>query len=275
MNDLLKRSLTGVVFVIAILVGTIIHPITFALIFGALLFLTLHEFYKLVGNTAIVPQKITGQILSILLFVDCFGIAYKLLPVQSALLFIPIFLFVFVFELFRMNTKPLQNSAVTLLGLVYVTIPFCLLNFIVFPGFPMKTVFYPWILTGIFFIIWMYDSVAYFVGSLFGKHKIHQRISPKKSWEGLIGGAILAIIMGILNAVLFQILDITAWIVTAIIIVIFGTLGDLFESKVKRDLEVKDSGSILPGHGGFLDRLDSLLFSIPVIFIWLIIAGNL
>ena len=275
MTDLLKRSITGVIYVLAILAGTIIHPLVFVLIFGILLFLTQHEFYKLVQNTAIVPQKIAGQIFGVLLFAVCFSITYGILPPQSALLFIPVFLFVFVFELFRMNTKPLQNSAVTLLGLLYVTVPFCLLNFIVFPGFPAKSAFYPWILTGIFLIIWMYDSVAYLVGSRFGKHKIHERISPKKSWEGLIGGAVFAIITGILNAVIFQALNMTIWIVTAVIIVIFGTLGDLFESKIKRDLEVKDSGSILPGHGGFLDRLDSMLFAVPVIYIWLIIAGNL
>ena len=275
MTNLLKRSLTGVIYVIAILAGTIIHPLVFVLVFGILLFLTQHEFYTLVRNTAIVPQKITGQIFGVLLFVVCFSITYGILPPQSALLFIPIFLFVFIFELFRKNIKPLQNSAVTLLGILYVAIPFCLLNFIIFPGFPGKAAFYPWILTGVFFIIWIYDSVAYLIGSKFGKHKIHDRISPKKSWEGVIGGAIFAIIMGILNAVIFQALNITSWIVTAIIIVIFGTLGDLFESKIKRDLEVKDSGSILPGHGGFLDRLDSLLFAIPVIYVWLIIAGNL
>ena len=275
MTDLLKRSLTGVIYVIAILAGTVIHPFVFVVVFGILLFLTQHEFYKLVGNTAIVPQKIIGQIFGVLLFAVCFCINMGILPMPSMLIFIPLFLFVFVFELFRMNTKPLQNSAVTLVGIIYVAIPFCLLNFIVFPDFATKTTFYPWILTGIFLIVWIYDSVAYFVGSMFGKHKIHERISPKKSWEGLIGGAILAIVMGIINAVLFQALDMISWIIIAVIIIVFGTLGDLFESKIKRDLEVKDSGSILPGHGGFLDRLDSLLFSVPVIFIWLIIAGNI
>lgn len=275
MTNLLKRSLTGIIYVVAILAGTIIHPLVFVLVFGILLFLTQNEFYKLVRNTAIVPQKIAGQIFGVLLFAVCFGITYGILPPQIALLFIPVFLFVFVFELFRMNTKPLQNSAVTLLGLLYVAAPFCLLNFIVFPGFPAQSAYNPWILTGIFFILWMYDSVAYLVGSRLGKHKIHKRISPKKSWEGLVGGTIFAIIMGILNAVIFQALNMMSWIVIALIIIIFGTLGDLFESKIKRDLEVKDSGSILPGHGGFLDRLDSLLFTVPVIYIWLIIAGNL
>lgn len=275
MSDLLKRSLTGIIYVTVVIAGTIFHPLVFLLVFGSLLFLSQREFYRLIENTAFGPQRITGQIFGILLFIVCFGIANQIVPPQSALLLIPLFILIFVFELFRKNIKPLQNSAITLLGLVYVAIPFCVLNFIVFPGAPSDTTFYPWILTGIFFIIWMNDSMAYLAGTMFGKHKIHKRISPKKSWEGFIGGAVFAVIMGILNAVFFQALSMLSWIVTAVIIVIFGTLGDLFESKIKRDLEVKDSGNILPGHGGFLDRLDSLLFAIPVIFIWLIVAGNL
>ena len=102
-----------------------------------------------------------------------------------------------------------------------------------------------------------------------------ERISPKKSWEGFIGGAVFAIIMGIVNAVLFQALSMISWGVIAALTVIFGTLGDLFQSKLKREIGVKDSGNILPGHGGFLDRLDSLLFVIPAIFTWLVCSGKL
>jgi phosphatidate cytidylyltransferase len=117
--------------------------------------------------------------------------------------------------------------------------------------------------------------MAYVGGSLFGKHKMSEKISPKKSWEGLISGAVFAVIMGILNAVIFQSLSMVSWIVASLIIVEFGTIGDLFESKIKRDLNIKDSGTILPGHGGFLDRFDSLLFAIPVVYIWLIVGGSI
>jgi phosphatidate cytidylyltransferase len=128
---------------------------------------------------------------------------------------------------------------------------------------------------GVFFIVWVYDSMAYLVGSMFGKHKINEKISPNKTWEGFTAGAIFALVMGVLNAVIFQEPDIVNWLIIAAIVVAFGTLGDLFESKIKRKLNVKDSGSVLPGHGGLLDRLDSLLFVIPVIYVWLTFSGNL
>jgi phosphatidate cytidylyltransferase len=108
-----------------------------------------------------------------------------------------------------------------------------------------------------------------------GKHKICARISPKKSWEGLIGGAVFAIIMGIVNSVLFQELSMISWIVIAILIVAFGTSGDFFESKLKREAGVKDSGSILPGHGGMLDRFDTVLFAAPVVYVWINLFGNI
>jgi phosphatidate cytidylyltransferase len=149
-----------------------------------------------------------------------------------------------------------------------------LMNFIVFPQYPEKPFFSPWILMGVFFIVWVYDSMAYLAGSRFGKHKINEKISPQKTWEGFIAGTVFALVMGILNAIIFQNPGIISWLIMASIVVIFGTLGDLFESKIKRKLKIKDSGNVLPGHGGLLDRFDSLFFVIPVIFIWLIFSGN-
>jgi phosphatidate cytidylyltransferase len=117
--------------------------------------------------------------------------------------------------------------------------------------------------------------MAYVVGSQWGKHKINEKVSPNKTWEGFVAGAVFALLMGVLNAVIFQKPDMTDWLVIASLTVIFGTLGDMFESKIKRRMNVKDSGTVLPGHGGLLDRLDSLLFVIPVIFVWLTFTGNL
>ena len=113
------------------------------------------------------------------------------------------------------------------------------------------------------------------VGSMFGRHRLFEKVSPKKSWEGFIGGAVFAVLMGIVDALLFQKLSLFNWIAISILTVIFGTLGDLFESKIKRELKIKDSGSLLPGHGGLLDRFDSLLFALPIIYIWLFYAENL
>ena len=269
MNNLLKRSLTGIAYVAIMLAGIIIHPFVFAPVFAIILFFTQSEFYKISEQAKFSPQKIFGLILGVLLFILFFLSAKNIIPQSFILLSIPFLFFVFIVELFREKSNTLKNGAITLLGLIYVALPFSLLNFIVFRQTSGSSNYYPWILVGIFFIIWIYDSMAYVSGSLLGKHKIAAKISPAKSWEGLIGGTIFAVIMGIVNAVLFQEISMFNWIVIAIITVIFGTIGDFFESKLKRGIGIKDSGNILPGHGGLLDRFDSLLFAIPVIFVWL------
>jgi phosphatidate cytidylyltransferase len=275
LNELLKRSLTGVVFVAVVLAGTIIHSLIFAPVFLVLLVFTQYEFYKLIEKAGYTPQTLVGSILGGLFFIICNLTVQKIISIQFYLLIFPIIIIIFLFEVMRKKPGTLQNSMLTLGGFIYTVIPFSLLNFIVFPGFSGDNHFYPWILVGIFLIIWTYDSMAYAGGTLFGKHKMCKNISPKKSWEGFVTGAVFAIIMGILNAVIFQSLSIISWIITALIIVAFGTIGDMFESKIKRDLNIKDSGTILPGHGGFLDRFDSLLFAIPVVYTWLILGGNI
>lgn len=275
MKDFTRRSVTGVVFVFLMLAGATIHPLVFAIVFGTLLFLTQLEFYQLVENAGSSPRKNTGLTLGVLFFVICFGMVNGILPNQSYLIFIPALLFIFLFEAFSEKTGILQNSAITFTGFIYVAIPFSLLNFIVFPGYPNYAVFDSKVLIGVFFIVWAYDSMAYMAGSKFGKHKIRKKISPNKSWEGFFGGAIFALLMGVLNSIIFKHPSVLNWLVIATIVVVFGTLGDLFESIIKRRLNVKDSGTILPGHGGLLDRFDSLLFAIPVIYVWLSLSGNI
>ena len=275
MKDFTQRTITGCLYVLLLIGGAAIHPLVFAPVFAALLFFTQLEFYQLVEKAGNSPRKDIGLIMGLLLFFICFGIVYGLLPKNAYLIFVPILTILFLFEIFRDNSKEIQNSALTLTGFFYVAVPFSLLNFIVYPTFPDPPHFYPWILLGVFFVVWMYDSMAYVAGSKWGKHKINKKVSPKKTWEGLIAGAIFALVMGILNAVIFQKPDISDWLVIASLTVVFGTLGDMFESKIKRRLNVKDSGTVLPGHGGLLDRLDSLLFVIPVIFVWLTFSGNL
>ena len=275
MNEFVKRSLTGTVFVAVTLAGTIVHPLVFPPVFLAFLVLTQYEFYKLIEKAGHAPQTFAGLVLGGLFFVMCNLIAQKIIPLRYCLIIFPFIILIFLFEVLRKKPDALQNSMLTLGGFVYTVIPFSLLNFIVYPGFPHENLFNPWILVGIFTVVWTYDTMAYIGGTSFGKHKMCLSISPKKSWEGLITGAIFAIIIGVLNAVIFQSLTVFSWIISAIIIVTFGTLGDLFESKIKRDLNIKDSGTILPGHGGFLDRFDSLLFAVPVVYIWLILGGNI
>lgn len=276
MSNLLKRSIWGVLYVVIMMGGILLHPIAFAVVFGTLLFFTQYEFYAMVEEAGHKIYRLPGTLLGLLFFLVCFGLSIGFLPRPFEFIFIPILLTLFIIELFRSNKLTLQNSGITVLGFVYIATPFGLMNFVVHTSATgHSTVYYPWILAGVFFILWVNDSFAYMIGTALGKHKLCPKISPAKSWEGLIGGGVFAIIMGIVNAVLFQQISMFSWIVIAILTVSFGTLGDLFESKIKREIGAKDSGNILPGHGGFLDRLDSLLFVIPAVFLWLIFSGNL
>lgn len=275
MKDLARRSITGVVYILLMLCGAAFNPVVFALIFGGFMFLTQLEFYNLVEKAGSKPRKNMGLGMGILFFVICFGMVNSLLPVKSYLIFVPALSILLLFEAFSDRTAILQNSAITFTGFVYVAIPFGLLHFFVHPGYPNYPVFNSNVLIGVFFIVWIYDSMAYMTGSRLGKHKISKRISPNKSWEGLIGGAVFALLMGVLNSVLFPQPTIGEWLVISVLVIIFGTLGDMFESIIKRRLRVKDSGKMLPGHGGLLDRFDSLLFVIPVVYVWLSFSGNI
>ncbi len=275
MKDLRRRAMTGLVYVLLMLAGTAVHPLLFAVIFGTFLFFTQLEFYQLLETAGSKPRKNAGLALGVLFFLVLFGMVNGILPPKAYLIFIPALIFIFLFEVFSEKSLILQNSAVTFTGFVYVAIPFSLLNFIVHPGYPYNTDFVPDVLLGVLFTVWIYDSFAYFAGSKFGKHKMLPTISPKKSWEGFAGGTVAAILIGVANSYLFKYVPLADWLVISVLVILFGTLGDMFESIIKRRLKVKDSGTILPGHGGLLDRFDSLLFVIPVIYVWLTLSGNI
>jgi phosphatidate cytidylyltransferase len=182
-------------------------------------------------------------------------------------------LLMFIAELYRKTDNPGANLAFTLLGFFYIAIPMGLSGYLVYPGFNGSKGFYPWILFGVTLTIWIFDSGAYIVGTSRGKHRLFERISPKKSWEGVIGGGVAALLAGTLNGWLFPVLELKSWLVISMIVIIFGTFGDLVESMLKRSLHLKDSGSFLPGHGGFLDRFDSYLFVVPVVAFWLLFSN--
>jgi phosphatidate cytidylyltransferase len=273
-SNLTKRSIWGLIYVVIMMGGILFHPIAFALVFGTLLFFTQYEFYAMVEEAGHKIARLPGTLMGVIYFLFCFGVSNHYIPGVLIFSFIPIILLMFIIELFRRNHNTLERSGLTILGFIYIAAPFSLMNFIVHTS-GNSGIYYPWVLAGIFFILWVNDSFAYLIGTRFGKHKMYARVSPAKSWEGLIGGAVFAVVMGIFNAVLFQGLDMLNWIVIAVLTVAFGTLGDLFESKMKREIGAKDSGNILPGHGGFLDRLDSLLFAVPAVFVWLMISGGI
>ena len=172
-------------------------------------------------------------------------------------------------ELYNQKTEPLKNLAYTVLGQFYITIPFSLLSLLACLPLDGDTS-YKWVpVIAIFIFIWMNDSGAYLVGSQLGKRRLFERISPKKSWEGFWGGLVFAVLSSALFGYLVPVLSIPIWMGLALTVSVAGVFGDLTESMMKRILGVKDSGNILPGHGGMLDRFDAILFAIPAAIIYL------
>lgn len=273
MKVLITRTLTSLLYATVVVAGIILHPILFAVVFLALTILALLEFYRMAKMAGGEPQIWSGLVISILFFTSVFGYVAGLLPPYLIFSVIPFSLLVFVAELYRKKPFPIANVAYTLCGFLYIAFPMSMSSLLAFPLVSGKHVFYPWILFGITITLWLYDSGAYLIGTPWGKHRLFERISPKKSWEGVIGGAIVAMLAGVLNAWLFQSIELVTWLLISVIVIVSGTFGDLVESMMKRSLEIKDSGNLLPGHGGFLDRLDSFLFTVPMSVALLYLAG--
>jgi phosphatidate cytidylyltransferase len=271
-KNFFQRALTAAAFVAVLLSCTFYSHLTFAALFLVITIMGTLEFYKLSekdGNTH--PQKIMGCIASSVLFITNAVYSMTQVNIRVLLFIFPFVFFIFILELFRKKEQPFRNIAVTVLGVIYVALPFTLLNYIL----TCKGNFAPQILFGFFFILWSNDTGAYLVGSLIGKHKLFPRVSPGKSWEGCIGGAVLTYLIVILIADWYTIIHLRDWMVIATILIVIGTLGDLVESLYKRSIQVKDSGNILPGHGGVLDRFDSLLMATPFVFTYLYLIKNI
>lgn len=224
---------------------------------------SLNEFYRLITkNDEVEPNRILGMITGLFLYVVVSFDAILLEPLRWQQLIYPLFGSIFIAELYRKKKQPFHNIAFTLTGLLYTVLPFGLLSEIA----SFRDAYNPGILLGYFVLIWTSDTFAYLIGRKIGKNRLFERISPKKSWEGSAGGAVAAIAMAMLLSRIYPDIEVWIWMVMSSIIVITGTLGDLTESLLKRSLNVKDSGNILPGHGGLLDRFDAILLSAP--FVW-------
>jgi phosphatidate cytidylyltransferase len=240
-------------------------------VFFIICLFALLEFYKLVGLDGHVPQKTFGTFCGVLIFLLSFFIERGDLSQPYYFLIFPIVSCVYMIKLYKkFERKPFTNIAFNLLGIFYVAVPFALLNVVVFQN---GTYNYE-IIFGLLFILWASDTGAYFAGTFLGKRKLFERISPKKSWEGFFGGALLAMIFAYGISMYFHSLSQTQWLIIGIIVIVGGTFGDLVESLLKRSIEIKDSGTSLPGHGGFLDRFDGLFISSPFIVAFLEIFQN-
>jgi len=272
-TNLAKRTITGVIGAAILIGGILFSEQTFILLLLFISSMALLEFYRLCKSDGLQPQRTMGIVINALIFLppliqQIFDTGFNLLPL---LLIVPYFLF--IRELYMKHEKPIYNLGATLLGNVYISLTLFCFYLISFQG-SAGNYQYECII-GYFFLLWANDIGAYFAGTWFGKRKLFERISPKKTWEGFIGGVVLSLAFAHLVAVLFPAFSLTQWIVISVIIIITGTLGDLVESMFKRSVAVKDSGSILPGHGGFLDRFDGLFISAPFVFFYLQVWSEL
>jgi phosphatidate cytidylyltransferase len=280
LNNFFRRTLTGAYIVIFIMGGFWLHPVSFFLAGLIILVGTQYEYYTMIRNTGVRPQIVTGIITGVAAYTISTLIAARYIPEKFFLLLIPLIILITFIELYRKQDKPFDSLAHTFFGVIYTALPFSMFSFSAFGHEGLNSmlphgniIFSPGIVIGFFLLIWANDTGAYLSGMTLGKHKLFERISPKKTWEGFIGGIIIAAVTGWLLSGWLGVVGKTEWIVIALIVSISGTYGDLVESMLKRSIGVKDSGTILPGHGGFLDRFDSALLSFPLVYLFILLFG--
>jgi phosphatidate cytidylyltransferase len=260
--------------------GFWLHPVSFFLTGLIILIGTQYEYYLMIRNTGVRPQLVPGILTGITAYVLSTLIASELIPKNSFLVLIPMMLIIMVVELYRKQEKPFDSLAHTFFSLLYTAIPFSMFPFSAFSRTGLNSllphvnmIFSPGIIIGFFILIWANDTGAYLTGISFGRHRLMERISPKKTWEGFIGGIIIASLVAWFLSGWLGVVDKIHWIIISVIVSIAGTYGDLVESMLKRSIGVKDSGTIMPGHGGFLDRFDSAIISFPFVYLFISLFG--
>lgn len=284
MKNLITRTITGLIFV-AVLMGAILYSMySFCILFAIITAAAVWEYTLLINK---IPEIHINSLLSTVaaacLFLGVFAFTANIGGGGVFLPYVLLIIYMLITELYLKRQHPLLNWAYTMLGQMYIALPLSMLSVLAVQHEGDGAFYVPIYPAAVFIFIWCSDTGAYCFGSLFGKHKLFERVSPHKTWEGSIGGGILAIVVA--TALFFIIhqpfmgkmeatgaaLELVEWIGLAVVVVMFGTWGDLVESLLKRQLGVKDSGNILPGHGGVLDRFDSSLMAIPAAVIYLYI----
>lgn len=265
------RAITAFFFTIVML-ASLLNGYAFAIFYLILSIVALLEFYKMVKIGGIRPHRNIGVFATAVIYLLTAAYHFYLFELKYLLLIVPLIFSVFIFELYKKNKIPFANISYTFVGFIYITIPFC---FFFSLGFLADFNNYNFHLPLAFLLLlWSSDTGAYLFGVKFGKTRLFERHSPKKSWEGFFGGMFISVLVSYLISLQFKEMTSLIWAGMAVLIVCFGTLGDLVESMLKRSLDAKDSGSFLPGHGGFLDRFDGLLIAAPVVYVYLYLILN-
>ena len=274
MKNLVVRTLSGIVLLVVVFGGILWSQWSLGALLLVMLVGGVCEFYSLIEKQDLQPQRALGMIACVMLFVLNFafvcddiailGKGHTWFAAGAAFLLLSIPL-MFICELYRKQANPAANVATTITGLFYVALPLSLLLYMPIIGRDEWT---PWVLIAYIAIVWSNDVFAYLAGMAFGRHRLFERLSPKKSWEGFFGGVLGALGMGALGAYILG-GNLWVWLGLATIVSVTSVLGDLVESMFKREAGVKDSGRIMPGHGGMLDRFDAVLIATPFAFVYL------
>lgn len=260
--------------------GFWLHPVSFFITGLVLLIGTQYEYYLMIRNAGVKPQMWPGIFTGISSYVLSTLIASGTIPINALLVLIPMMLIIMVIELYRRQERPFDSLAHTFFSILYTAVPFSMFPFSAFGRTGLNSltthpgiIFSPGIVIGFFLLIWSNDTGAYLSGMSIGRHKLFERISPKKTWEGFFGGMIIAALVAWFLSEWLGVVDSIHWVIISLIISVAGTYGDLVESMLKRSMGVKDSGSIMPGHGGFLDRFDSAIISFPLVYLFISLFG--
>lgn len=269
MSNILTRTIWGALFIVIIISSFLVGSYATAITLGVFMCISLLEFYRLFKSSdQIKPMTTIGIIGALILYVGLVLLKLELLQFDFNLLFIPVLFLPVLNVIFSQSKNPLLDLSVTFFPWLYYVFSFYLMfSVLTFQGGQQFQWFF---ITGLFVLVWTNDTFAYLAGRAFGKHRLFERISPKKSWEGAIGGFLFTILFAIIFAY-FTNKEFLFWIIAAIIISPTSVLGDLIESKMKRLANIKDSGKILPGHGGVLDRFDAVTYAVPFFYLLLIL----
>ena len=277
MNNFIVRTITAIIFV-AVIVASFLRAETMVLLFALVTGLTIWEFTGLVNDRPqVTVNRMITTVAGVYLFFAMAGFCSEITPSAVFIPYLITLVYLMVAELYLKHEDPINDWAYTMMTQLYIALPFSLLNALAFHLTPEGEVIYDPVLPLCMFVfLWINDAGAYICGSLLGKHKLFPRISPGKSWEGSIGGGILVMLIAASIPYLleqFSLLTVNysplQWAGLGLVIVVFGTWGDLIESLFKRTLGIKDSGNVLPGHGGMLDRFDSSLLAIPAAVVYI------
>jgi phosphatidate cytidylyltransferase len=272
LKNLFQRTVSGIIYLVILIGSLFLGKYAFGTVFLLIGLLALVEFYDLAGIPGYTQITVPGLVSGAFIFVLAFLVASHAVSIRYLALACLLPLLSLIAALYSPKQDFIKDLSKVYLGILFIIIPIAIINYLVFPSINGYEYTHRVVL-GILAMVWINDTGAYVAGSALGRHKLFPRISPKKSWEGLISGTLLTLVLAFWMNRVMGILSVTDWIILAVIVSIFGVYGDLTESMIKRNAGRKDSGNLIPGHGGVLDRIDSILFVMPFSFLYLVFKG--